>query len=117
MYKKFKSILMVACLCILPMSCTSRGYMQLPGQEKLAATQASEVAIYVTDDTGSAYTTLGAVVVSSDAGNNATATVARLKTEAAKLGANAIVNMKLRYSHGFWGLSLEARGTAVKLNP
>ena len=44
-------------------------------------------------------------------------TVDQLKTKAARWGADAIVNLKLRYSYGFWGMGLEARGVAVKLNP
>jgi len=112
--KPFTFLVLAGCLAL---SCTSRGYLNLSEETRnTTITKAPEVAIYVTDEAGSPYDTIGAVIVSSDAANDATATVAKLKTEAARLGADAIVNMKLRYSYGFWGLALEASGTAVKLN-
>lgn len=112
-----KRLTLFSLLCLFLASCTSRGFVTLDENANQAALpDATKVAVYSTDDAGKPYTTLGAVIVSADAGSNAKPAVDKLKEEAAKLGADAIVNLKLRYSTGFWGLSLEASGMAVKLN-
>ena len=111
-----KRLTLFSLLCLFMASCTSRGYVKLDGSANQAAlADATKVAVYSTEDAGKPYTAIGAVIVSADAANDAKPTVAKLKQEAAKLGADAIVNLKLRYSYGFWGLALEASGTAVKL--
>ena len=108
--------LLVLILCTAA-SCSSTGYFHLTGDtSQYAKVKPSEVAVYVTEEAGSTYTPLGSVIVSADAINDANATVNLLRTEAARLGADAIVNMKLKIAYGVWGRSLEASGMAVKLN-
>ena len=59
------------------------------------------------------YTTLGSVVASADAGSNAKKSVKMLKKQAAKLGANAIIDLKLEVDMGYWSNAIKATGVAV----
>lgn len=78
------------------------------------ATIPDQIAVYSTDKIGRPYSRIGEIVVSADAGNNASKSVNQLKVEASKLGADAIINLKLEVGLGYWSNSIKATGTAIR---
>ncbi len=72
------------------------------------------VAVYSTYKTGKKYQVVGGVIASADAGSNADVPVELLKKEAAKLGADGIINLQLAIDMGYWQNAIKATGTAVK---
>jgi len=56
---------------------------------------------------------LGSVVASADAGTNSKISVDMLKEEAAKLGANGIINLRLAIDTGYMQSAIKSTGTAV----
>lgn len=58
---------------------------------------------------------LGQVIASADAGKNAKISVDLLKKEAALLGADAIIDLRLEIGMGYWSNSIKATGTAIKI--
>ncbi len=77
---------------------------------------ASAVKVYCVKDIGVPYTVLGSVVASADAFDNSYLPVKLLCEEAARLGADAVVGLRLEIQDGFWTNGIRASGVAVKLN-
>jgi hypothetical protein len=82
---------------------------------KLEKSNAKDVKVYSTSKIGSEYTVLGEVVADVDAGENASKAVNKMKGEAAKLGADAVINLRLEIDTGYFQNAIKAYGTAVKL--
>lgn len=74
---------------------------------------ADKIEVYSSDKTGKKYRILGGVVSSADAGTNASTSVDLLKKEAAKLGADAIIDLRLSIDQGYWTNAITSTGTAV----
>ena len=74
------------------------------------------IEVYSTDQTGKSYTVIGEVVASVEDFNEGSGSVKYLKKEAAKLGADGIINLKLEITEGFLGNAVTASGTAVKFS-
>ena len=79
-------------------------------------TNASNVKVYSTADIGIEYKVLGQVVASADAGTDSEKAVSLLKKQAAEIGADAIIDLRLEIDAGYWQNSIKATGTAVKYN-
>lgn len=77
-------------------------------------THPDSIEVYSTDSIGREYTVIGIVNASVDAGNDAEFAVRFLRKEAGKLGADAIINLRLEFGYGFWVTGLMTSGTAVK---
>lgn len=77
-------------------------------------TSADNVEVYSTSKAKKEYTIIGQVLASADAGENANIPVDLLKEQAAKLGADAIVDLRLSISYGYWTSGITSVGTAVK---
>lgn len=75
----------------------------------------SAVKVYSTANIGSEYVVIGEVIADADAGENASAAVNKMKSEAAKLGADAVINLRLEIDTGYFQNAIKASGTAVKL--
>ncbi|KAA3617816.1 MAG: hypothetical protein D8M58_00285 [Calditrichaeota bacterium] len=80
----------------------------------LQQTSAKDIKVYSTSDIGREYVIIGQVVASADAGSNSEKSVVHLKKVAAKLGADAIIDLRLEISQGYWQNAIRAEGTAVK---
>lgn len=76
----------------------------------------NSVLIFATDVKDRSYTVIGEVIASVDAGRDAQKSVNRLKKEAAALGADAIINLRLEFVQGYWLLGIKSTGTAIKFN-
>jgi len=96
--------------------CSSAAYLRTVDSPKAATTigDPDAIQVYSVPSTGKSYQTLGIVVSSKDAGENAKSAVANLKEEAAKLGANAIVDMSLEIDMGYWQSAIRATGIAIR---
>lgn len=77
-------------------------------------TNPDQIEIYSTDKVPKSYTVIGQVIASADAGNNAATTMVHLKKKAAKLGADAIIQLKLEVGVGYFSNAIQATGTAIK---
>ena len=75
----------------------------------------SDVKVYSTSKIDADYVVIGEVVADADAGENAETAVGHLKKQAAQLGADAIINLRLEIDSGYWQSAIKAYGTAVKL--
>ena len=96
--------------------CSTAAHLRTADSPKAATTigDPEAIQVYSVHSIGKSFQTLGAVVSSKDAGEDAKSAVANLKEEAAKLGANAIVDMSLEINVGFWENAIRATGTAVR---
>jgi uncharacterized protein YbjQ (UPF0145 family) len=113
-------------LCILFLSSCSTAIKTDNTAEKYEATDSKRIEVYSTDKIGKEYVILGEVSSAAWAGEaqfrimpisdkNADAAVRRLKNAAAKLGADAIINLRLSYEYGYKDFTdIMSNGTAVK---
>lgn len=109
-----KNSLIIILLALLS-SCASVNRIRTAEQpEKLAPTSAESIKVFSTEKADKAYSIIGKVVAAADAGNNASRPVELLKKEAAYMGADAIVNLRLEITTGYWTTGIVASGTAVK---
>lgn len=77
-------------------------------------TVAENIEVYSTEKTSNNYTIIGEVVASVDAWGDGSTSVKYLKKEAAELGADAIINLRLKIGNGVLSNSVTASGSAVK---
>lgn len=111
-----KFILPLIALVTLP-ACSTMAHVSTvdSGQRSVAAaTTPGDVKVYSIHDIGKSYVVLGPVIVGKDAGTNSSGVVDDLRAEAAALGANAIVDLRLGFTMGFWNTGIVASGVAVK---
>ena len=107
--------LIATCMAIM-ISCSSVANIRTADNEDMTfeKTNANDVKVYSVSDIGKEYIVIGQVVASADAGSNSEKTVSYLKKEAAKLGADAVVDLRLEIDQGYWQNAIKAYGTAVK---
>jgi uncharacterized protein YbjQ (UPF0145 family) len=82
----------------------------------LIPTNAKSVEVYSTKVAAKSYKIIGQVVACADSGQESEVAVDLLKKQASSLGADAIVDMRLAISMGYWTNGIKATGTAVKYN-
>ncbi|MFT6850946.1 MAG: hypothetical protein ACJATA_001763 [Sphingobacteriales bacterium] len=110
-------IQLLLCIGILISSCSQVTHLQTDDlTTKYSPTNPEQIEVYSTDQVNKNYLVIGEVIASSDAGTNASIPVKHLKKEAAKLGADAIINLKLEFGYGYWRIGIKANGTAIKFN-
>ncbi len=111
---KIKLLLIVG---VLFTSCSSVAHLQTDDlKQNYSATNPEQIEIYSTDKVDKFYSVIGKVIASVDARTDASISVKHLKKEAAKLGADAIIDLRLEIGHGYWSNAIKASGTAVKFN-
>jgi len=103
--------------CLFLVSCSSVGHLYTSDitTTNYPETNPKEIIVYSTTPNAN-YKVLGQLIASSDAGKNARIPVDLLKKEAALLGADAIINLRLEIGTGYWSNAIKATGTAVKTN-
>jgi uncharacterized protein YbjQ (UPF0145 family) len=96
--------------------CSTASHIRTADSPKAVTTigDPDAIQVYSVHSFGKTYQTLGLVVSDADAGSDAKTAVADLKEEAAKLGANAIVDLSLEINQGFWENAIRATGIAVR---
>ncbi|MBN2485121.1 MAG: heavy metal-binding domain-containing protein [Bacteroidales bacterium] len=101
--------------CFLLTGCSSVANLQThDNATKYPATNAKEINVYSTSRIEKEYVVIGQVVANADAGTDAKIPVEMLKKEAAKLGANAIIDLRLEVDYGYWLNAIKATGTAIR---
>lgn len=97
-------------------SCSSASFLKTNDfQRDLSATSASDVKIYPEKLNSKNYKILGLVASAADAGEDSNHVVELLKEQAARMGANAIMETKIRLAYGYWNTGIEASGVAIKV--
>lgn len=97
-------------------SCSSVAHIRSSeSPDSFPKTDATTINVYSTSRIDSDYIILGQVIASADAGSDANVPVTLLKKEASKLGADAILDLRLEIDYGYWSNAIKATGTAVKL--
>jgi len=111
-------IIFVLISTLIIFSCSSVATIRTEdnGNFMVNKSDASIVKVYSTADIGEEYKVLGQVVASADAGKDSEKAVALLKKQAANLGADAIIDLRLEIDTGYWQNAIKATGTAVKYN-
>jgi|GEM_PF-1017731 len=74
------------------------------------------VEVYSMEEANRTYIVIGEVVASVDALGDGSASVKYLKKEAAELGADGIINLRLEIGSGILANAVTASGTAVKFD-
>lgn len=113
MKTKKQIILIAAILCT---GCSVAHLQNSDYPENYPPTVAENLEVYSTEDAHRPYVVIGEVIASVDALGDGSASVRYLKKEAANLGADAIVNLRLEIGEGALGNSVTASGTAVKFD-
>lgn len=113
MKTKFQLIVLLG---VLLTSCSVARLQTSNSVTSYSPTFPENVEIYSTEKTNKPYTIIGEVVASVEALGDGSASVKYLKKEAAKLGADGIINLRLEIGAGGIGNSVSAYGTAVKFN-
>lgn len=110
-------ILMTVTSIMLSCSSVSRIKTDDNVLSNLVETNPELVEVYATKDAAAkSYTIIGQVVACADAAQNSKIAVNLLKKQASHLGADAIIDLRLAISMGYWTNGIKASGTAVKYN-
>lgn len=104
------------CLTVLILSsCTTSSHLITENYNgEISKTNYQNIKVYSTDKIEPDYEIIGEVIASTDAGTNSKVTVTSLKKEAAKIGADGIINLRLEIDYGYWSTAIKANGTAIK---
>lgn len=105
---------MIIVLCAFFARCTMARLQTNDSGNYYPPTIAENIEVYSTEKTKNTYIIIGEVVASVDAWGDGSASVQYLKREAAEIGADAIVNLRLEIGNGVLSNSVTASGTAVK---
>ena len=112
-----KIIVRLLFIAVLSTGCSTVAQIQTDDLEhKYPATNSSQIEVYSMNKIEKEYSVIGQVIASADAGTDASVSINLLKKEAAKLGADAILNMRLEIGYGYWSSAIKSKGTAIKFN-
>jgi hypothetical protein len=108
----FYALLLVG-LCT---GCSTQGVLSAPLTEgkQYPSVSPDKIAVFVTERAPFAYEVIAHVSAMADAGQNPRVPVEIIKEQAAKIGADAIVNLRINYGSGFFSNGIKATGMAVK---
>jgi len=104
-------------LVIILVGCSSVAYIKTDDvpDEFTQTPNPDDIKVYSDDREEWDYYVIGQVIADADAGKNAETAVALLKKQAANLGADAIINLRLEIDTGYWQSAIKATGTAIML--
>lgn len=113
--KIHKPLFILLAIAILQ-GCSTFAYLETDDVKTAGeVTNSEQIKVYVSDSSiEGEYDILGTVVVASDAGSNSSSVVTLLKKQAAQLGADSIIDLRIEYEYGYWSIALKATGTAIK---
>jgi uncharacterized protein YbjQ (UPF0145 family) len=105
-------------LIVLFTSCSTVSTIQTDDTiiSDIVPTNRDQVEVYSTKVTPKSYKIIGQVLACADAGKNSKKAVDLLKEQAALLGADAVIDLRLSITMGYWSNGIKATGTAVKYN-
>lgn len=97
-------------------SCSSVHLLTADTDQRYSQTSPERIEVYSLDKIGKPYVIIGQVVANAEAFSDDPVSIDNLKKEAALIGADAIINLRLEIGEGFMTNTVIATGTAVKLN-
>lgn len=80
----------------------------------LPPTNPENIKFYSTSETGKAYIALGEVIVAYETGEDSYPVVVKMAEEAARVGGDAVINLRFGFVRGFWTTGVKGIGTIVK---
>jgi hypothetical protein len=95
-------------------SCSVSHILTNDNTERYLPTEKENIEVFSTSKIEREYEIIGDLVSRIDDFGGAEASVKYLKKEAAKIGADGIINLRLTIEQGHIGNAVEAKGTAVK---
>ena len=95
---------------------TEEGRGTPPVSEAAASAAAEKLPVYSGREPGRRYRVLGSVIAAAD-GLSGERALEHLREEAAKLGADAVTELRLEIEAGYWAMATKASGLAVKFAP
>lgn len=95
-------------------SCSVSHILTNDNTQRYQPTETENVEVFSSAKIDREYEIIGDVVSRVEDFNGANASVKYLKKEAAKIGADGIINLRLTIEQGYIGNGVEATGTAVK---
>jgi len=99
-------------LLLLSSCATSARLATEDARANRGAADPAAVNVYAGREIGRKYQVIGTVIAAGDGESGAKA-MEELKKEAAFLGANAVVDLRLEIERGFWTAAVKASGLAV----
>lgn len=114
-YYMLKKLSFLLLLAIFVASCSTTARIPTNDHDQtFNKTNPALVEVYSLDKIGKKYVVLGSVIASADAGEDASIAVNLLKEQASKLGADAIVNLRISFCFGYFLAGMTSTGTAIK---
>ena len=108
-----KKLLLVGAFAMLSSACSIKSHYIQSNAQTYPSTNISEIKVYASSEVLENYTVIGSVV--SFVQGNGEHAITELKKEAAVIGADAIIALKLDKLNSF-SQATEASGIAVKIN-
>ena len=111
-----KSLCLALLLSVMLVSCATVASFRTDDSpnSNFPPTSEEKVKVFCTLDAGKSYVCIGQIVVAAEAGENADKAVSRMIEEAAEMGADAVVDLRLEFVPGEWDTGIKATATAVK---
>lgn len=108
------TVLLLTIVSILFASCSVTHLHSSKTEMYYPPVKSKIVEVYSTDQVNRPYTVIAEVVASVDALGDGSSSVKYLKKEAAAIGADGIVNLRLEIGSGILANAVTASGTAVR---
>ena len=107
-------ILITLILGVMLAGCSVSHILTSDNAQRYLPNEPENVEVFSTAKIDREYVIIGDVVSRVEDFNGANASVKYLKKEAAKIGADGIINLRITIEQGYIGNGVEAKGTAVK---
>lgn len=109
-------ILLILGLIVLSSCSVGRHIRTQDSAEKFTPTEPNHIQLHASEQIDKQYKILGLVSGAADSGEDPEQAIKILKSEAAKLGANAVYELRIQSIMGIWQAGVQATGIAVKTN-
>ncbi|QGY42200.1 hypothetical protein GM418_00575 [Maribellus comscasis] len=106
--------LVILIIGVMLASCSATHILTNDNTQRYLPNETKNIEVFSTSKIDREYVIIGDVVSRVEDFNGANASVKYLKKEAAKIGADGIINLRLSIERGYIGNGVEAKGTAVK---
>ena len=109
-------VLIPAILGMILTSCSATHMLTDNSSQRYSPVNPENIAVYSKTDINTSYTIIGEVIIIMEAFSDDPFYINPLKREASKMGADAIINLKLELGEGMLSNTITASGTAIKFN-
>lgn len=109
-------ILLLTILGVIFTSCSATHLLTDDSDQRYSPVNPENVVICSQADLNRSYSIIGEVIAITEAFSDDPVYIDYLKKEASKIGADAIINLKLELGDGMLSNTVTASGTAVKYN-